>query len=113
MPKTRREPAPRKQSNNQPSITAARKKPTSRPKASKPAKPGKLEMHKVDSTVLEAIGYDDDRGALRVTYNDPHETYDYFLVPRQVYEELLKAGSKGQFFHKWVRGKSYPSEKVE
>jgi hypothetical protein len=94
MAKTTAKPARRKQSNNQ------------------PRQPSSKKMQPVDSEMLEAISYDEATGTLKATFRKTSETYEYTEVPRQVYEELLAAESKGRFFQKWVIGKSYPFRKV-
>lgn len=63
-------------------------------------------MVPVESTNVEAVGYDPDRSRLWVRFKGgPH--YRYEGVPRPVYDALLAAPSKGQYLHREVKGK-YP-----
>jgi hypothetical protein len=91
MPKTRKTPASRKQSNN---------------RARKP------KLQPLDSDLIEAVSYDESAATLTAKLRTTGETYIYEEVPSQVYKELLAAESKGRFFEKWVAGKSYPSHKA-
>lgn len=56
-----------------------------------------MEMEKVRSTMIEAIGYDDDHGTLRLDFHNG-SSYEYFLVPKALHDELMSASSKGSFF---------------
>ena len=50
----------------------------------------------MQSSSIEAAGYDLDRRTLRIRYVGG-STYDYQGVPPIVFEELLAADSKGRF----------------
>jgi hypothetical protein len=69
-------------------------------------------MQAVDSEMLEAVSYDEATGTLKASFRKTGETYEYTEVPRQVFEELLAADSKGRFFQKWVIDKPYPFRKI-
>ncbi len=76
-----------------------------------PVDPGFPEMVPVDSSNLEAVGYDDDAEMLYIAFqakrNTPSTLYQYFNVPRQVYDDLINleatGGSVGRYFHQNVR----------
>jgi hypothetical protein len=61
------------------------------------------EMIYVDSSNIEAIGYDDDAQELHVQFlNSGH--YVYSNVPRFVFDNLMNANSKGSFLNREVKG---------
>ena len=58
----------------------------------------------VASSAIEAVGYDEDDGVLEIEFHHGG-VYEYFDVPKEVYQDLLTAGSRGRYFHENVRGK--------
>ena len=61
------------------------------------------EMIYVDSSNIEAIGYDDDAQELHVQFLSGGY-YIYHDVPRQVFDGLMFATSKGSFLNREVKG---------
>lgn len=61
------------------------------------------EMIYVDSSNVEAIGYDDYTQQLHVQFVSSG-LYIYSDVPRFVFEDLLNAPSKGSFINREVKG---------
>ena len=61
------------------------------------------EMLYVDSSNIEAIGYDDDAQELHVQFLSSGY-YIYHEVPRQIFDDLLAAPSKGSFLNREVKG---------
>jgi len=61
-----------------------------------------IEMIYVDSTNIEAIGYDDGTRELHVQFLSSG-LYIYHDVPRDVYEAMLIAPSKGSFLNREIR----------
>ena len=61
------------------------------------------EMIYVDSSNIEAIGYDDAAQELHVQFISGG-CYIYHSVPRQIYEGLMGAPSKGSFLNREVKG---------
>jgi KTSC domain-containing protein len=61
------------------------------------------EMIYVDSSNIEAIGYDDDKLELHVRFL-AGGYYIYQDVPRQVFDGLMSAPSKGSFLNREVKG---------
>lgn len=61
-------------------------------------------MHRepVSSSVIASLGYSDEARVLEVEFHTGR-VYQYFLVPRAVYEKLLRAASIGAFFNQEVR----------
>lgn len=61
-----------------------------------------IEMIAVQSTNVEAVGYDDGASALHVRFKNG-DTYVYQNVPKQVFEELMAADSKGSYVNRVLR----------
>ena len=55
-----------------------------------------------DSSCLAAAGYDEQTKTLRVRFRSGHEV-DYQDIALEDYEGLLKAKSKGKYFHARIR----------
>lgn len=55
-----------------------------------------MEMHFVDSSNIERIGYDSNASTLRIEFKS-NKTYDYFNVPESVFNELRYAASVGSY----------------
>lgn len=64
----------------------------------------KIKMEPVESSNLEAVGYDEENSLLFIRFQKGG-VYVYFKVPRNIYEALMAAPSKGRFFHQAIRGK--------
>ncbi|MNT60577.1 hypothetical protein D3C71_74590 [compost metagenome] len=54
------------------------------------------------STVISSFHYDDIRKILVVTYLSG-AVYEYMQVPREVYERMQSAFSKGTFLNKYIK----------
>ncbi len=61
------------------------------------------EMFFVDSSNIEAIGYDDETQELHVQFLSSGY-YIYSEVPRGVFDDLMNAASKGSFLNREVKG---------
>jgi hypothetical protein len=57
----------------------------------------------VESTTLATVAYDVDRELLQIEFRD-RTSYQYFNVPADVHESLLRAPSKGIYFNRVIRG---------
>ncbi len=57
----------------------------------------------VSSTNLSRVRYDDSKNTLEIEFQGGR-VYQYFDVPKQIFEGLLKAESKGKFFHEQIKG---------
>jgi hypothetical protein len=55
-----------------------------------------MEMHFVDSSNIERIGYDSTSSTLRIEFKS-NRAYDYFNVPENVFNELRYASSVGSY----------------
>lgn len=56
-----------------------------------------MQLTTVESSMIHAIGYDKEKRVLEIVFNSGR-TYQYADVPPEVYESLLNADSKGQYF---------------
>ncbi len=61
-----------------------------------------MRLDTVESSMIHAVGYDKEKQILEIVFNSGR-TYQYFDVPPQVHQELLKADSKGQYFLAMIR----------
>lgn len=61
-----------------------------------------VEMNYVDSSNIEAIGHDNDAQELHVRFLSG-ATYVYHGVPKEVYENLMAAPSKGSFLNREIK----------
>lgn len=55
-----------------------------------------LTKHLVESTNLEWVAYDEEEQELYIQFKSGG-FYIYYKVPKQIFEDLLKAGSKGRY----------------
>lgn len=58
----------------------------------------------LESTTLATVAYDAARALLQVEFVD-RAVYQYFGVPAEVHDALLRAPSKGRFFNSAIRGR--------
>lgn len=61
-------------------------------------------MPSVNSSAMSFVEYIEETQTLRITF-DRSGTYDFFNVPKSLYEELLAAKSKGQFYNRFIKDK--------
>ena len=65
-----------------------------------------IRKKRVISTAVWAAGYDESLRLLQIELMNGG-VYDYLNVPREVYEGLMKADSKGGYYNREIRDK-YP-----
>ena len=70
-----------------------------------------IERQPVESSVLASAGYDARARVLEVEFHSG-AIYRYLEVPAEIFQRLLAAESKGQFFGKHIRDK-FRSERVK
>jgi hypothetical protein len=68
------------------------------------------EMEWVDSSNIEAVGYDDDARRLYIQFSSGN-TYSYEGVPPETHQELMAAVSKGSYFNREIKP-NYPAAPV-
>lgn len=64
----------------------------------------------VSSSNLSAVGYDPASRVLEIEFHNGG-VYQYSGVPQHVYDGLMSAGSKGQYFHAHIKD-IYPYQRV-
>lgn len=62
----------------------------------------KLDKHLLKSSNLDWVAYDEEKNQLYVQFRS-NTLYVYDDVPKEVFEELLKAGSHGRYFAQKVK----------
>ena len=62
-----------------------------------------VDMTVVDSTSIEAVGYDLGASELYVRFKENQRTYVIAEVPRHAYHELLRSSSKGQYYNRYIK----------
>lgn len=62
-----------------------------------------MEMTSVESSNIEAVGYDEDSSTLQLEFKNGG-TYQYFDVPVRVFEELRDAASVGKYLAANIKG---------
>ena len=62
------------------------------------------EMQFVDSSNIEAVGYDSEAQELHVAFLGSGGTYIYSEVAQEVFDELMQADSKGSYLNRRIKG---------
>ncbi len=61
-----------------------------------------MEMIRVHSTAMSAVGYDEQTMRMKITFQQG-ETYDFCGVPSHIFEGLLRAASKGAYYNDHIK----------
>lgn len=69
-----------------------------------------MERYSVASSNVRSIGYDSQTQTLEVEFI-AGTIYQYYGVPENMYEQMLKEQSKGRFLHTYIRNQ-YPYSRV-
>ena len=69
-----------------------------------------MQRYSVASSNLASVGYDAATQTLEVEFLSGSK-YQYYNVSENMYSQLMEVGSKGRFFHQYIRN-SYPYTKV-
>jgi hypothetical protein len=70
-----------------------------------------MNRHHVESSSLASVGFSEEHNVLEVEFNN-RRLYEYFGVPRALYEQLLAAQSKGAFMNRFIRHR-FPERQVD
>ena len=70
-----------------------------------------MERIPIQSSNLASVGYDPENVTLEVEFSRGG-IYQYYGVPQHIYEGLINASSKGNFFHHNIKSAGYPCQKV-
>jgi len=63
-----------------------------------------MEKQSVTFSAKSAVGYDQINHRMKICFKTG-KIYDFCNVPRQIYEDLLSASSKGTYYNKNIRGR--------
>ncbi len=63
-----------------------------------------MEMLRVNSTAIVAIGYDEQNMRMKITFKQG-DTYDFCRVPKYIFEGLYRAQSKGTYYNLHIKDK--------
>jgi len=61
-----------------------------------------MEMIRVVSSAIQAVGYDPETRRMKITFAQGY-TYDFCGVPQHVYDCLIKARSKGAYYNDYIK----------
>ncbi|MBW2984066.1 KTSC domain-containing protein [Candidatus Woesearchaeota archaeon] len=67
-----------------------------------------MDRKPVISSNLISVGYDEEAKTLEIEFKNG--VYQYLNVPRNVYDALMQAPSKGRHFHGFIRDKFTPKK---
>ncbi|MCQ3814260.1 MAG: KTSC domain-containing protein [Acidimicrobiia bacterium] len=62
-----------------------------------------MNRKSVESSNIASAGYDDQTNTLEIEFQRGG-IYQYFDVPRPIYDQLVDAGSPGSVLHQQIRG---------
>jgi hypothetical protein len=62
-----------------------------------------MRRNPIDSSAIASVGYDPEKETLEVEFQSGN-VYRYSGVPEEIYDDLLRARSKGRFFGTFIRG---------
>ena len=60
-----------------------------------------MQLQTVESSMIHAVGYDEDTETLEVVFNNG-KIYHYFEVSKDVYEGLMDSDSKGSYMRNLI-----------
>lgn len=69
-----------------------------------------MDRYNVASSNILSIGYDQPTMTLEVEFLNGR-IYQYYNVPENMYDEIMKTPSKGRFLHAYIRN-AYPYSQV-
>ncbi len=72
---------------------------------------GEIPMLPINSSIAEAIGYDEEEQILQIEFNNG-SVYQYYDVESETWEYFQKSPSKGLFYNSEIKG-YYESDRVE
>ena len=63
-----------------------------------------MEMIRVSSSAIRAVGYDRDSQRMKITFQQG-STYTFCRVPEHVFNGFLSASSKGRYYDSYIKGR--------
>ena len=61
-----------------------------------------MRMETIESDAINAVGYDDRRRILRVTFRTG-KSYEYLGVPREEHRQFMNAESRGTYMNQVIK----------
>ncbi len=61
-----------------------------------------MEYTKIDSSMIDLVGYDADSETLEVRFVNSGHTYEYEDVPKGIYKNLMNSSSKGSYMREII-----------
>ena len=61
-----------------------------------------MERYSVASSNISSIGYDEQSATLEVEFLNG-TIYQYYGVPKNMYDQLMQQGSKGRFLNTYIK----------
>ena len=71
-----------------------------------------MDREPVRSSNLKSVGYDPSNSILEVEFRNGR-IYHYIEVPLEIYDELMKAQSKGTFLDQNVKKRGFTYKKIK
>ena len=69
-----------------------------------------MQRYSVASSNIASIGYDANTETLEVEFLNG-SVYQYYNVPRNMYDQLIAEGSKGRFLNTYIKN-AYPYSRI-
>lgn len=63
-----------------------------------------MKRNPVQSSSIASIGYDENSATLEIEFLNGG-VYQYFDVPKNIYDEIMAAGSQGQYLAQNIKGR--------
>lgn len=70
-----------------------------------------MQRQSVSSSNISSIGYDENSNTLEIEFHNGG-VYQYFNVPKNVFEGLMSASSHGQYFDQNIKKAGYSYRQV-
>lgn len=61
-----------------------------------------MDMMHVNSSAINAVGYDPMTRRMKIKFTQG-DTYDFCNVPEHIYNDLMRASSKGSYYNDHIR----------
>lgn len=68
------------------------------------------EVSAKGSSNIHSFSYDEDTKTLKITFIKGGREYEYYGVPRMIYDGMVLAPSRGKYFHQFIRYKYKQAE---
>lgn len=70
-----------------------------------------MKREPIESSMIQSIGYDERAQTLEIEFHNG-SVYQYYEVPKRIYEEMMKSSSLGKYFIFEIKG-GYQYAKVK